>query len=85
MAVVAGEATSDRGCLPPLLDLDQPPASSRRAASARDADAAVWAPLPRAVRRGRARTSSSSKLGVAISARSGCFASEVWEDGGGVR
>lgn len=65
MAVVAGEATSDRGCLPPLLDLDQPPASSRRAVSDRDADspppppgdadAAVWAPLPRAVRRGRAR------------------------------
>lgn len=38
MAVVAGEATSDRGCLPPLLDLDQPPASSRRAVSDRDAD-----------------------------------------------
>lgn len=60
MAVVAGEATSDRGCLPPLLDLDQPPASSRRAVRPRrqhprDADAAVWAPSPRgAARRARA-------------------------------
>lgn len=76
MAVVAGEATSDRGCLPPLLDLDQPPASSRRAASDRDANSPpppprrrrcrVGPPPPRGAARARARVSVGSRAAASF-------------------